>query len=164
MKKPQQIKLKLLVFPVNKLTLAIPVEDVKKVINLPKLYGSGLNYIFLSHGDNQEITVFDLHQKLFNLSAFSAISNLEEQETYLVIAQNTMNEEFGIIVTETPTIIDVPLSEVRMLPPSYRHSDTLEIASHVTVIPQENQENLTIFIIDCDQLLNEQLINLTFSA
>jgi purine-binding chemotaxis protein CheW len=161
MENKQEKKLKLLVFPVGKLTLSIPVEDVKKVINLPELHGSGQNYIYIAHGDNQEIAVIDLYQKLFNSSA---ISNSEDHETYLVIAQNTMDEEYGIIVKETPTIIDVPLSEVRMLPPSYRNSDTLEIASHVTVIPRENGEKLTIFILDSDQLLTEQLNQLTFSA
>lgn len=156
MKNQEKKFLKLLVFPLGKLTLSIPVEDVKKVINLPKLYSSGLNYISIAHGDDQEITVIDLHQKLFNISA---IPDSEEAEAYLVIAKNTMDEEYGIIVTETPSIIDVPLSNIRILPSSYRNSDTLEIASHVTVMQQEN-ETITIFILDSDQLLNEQLMDL----
>ncbi len=147
-KQPQK-SLKLLVFPVGKLMLSLPVDEVEKVINLPELYSSGLNSLAVAHGDDGEIVAIDLHKKLFNISA---VPDSQEQNAYLVIAQNTMDEKFGIIVTQTPSIIDVPLSDVRVLPQSYRQADTLEIASHVVIFKNDNQ-SLTIFIIDSDRVL-----------
>jgi purine-binding chemotaxis protein CheW len=41
---------------------------------------------------------------------------------------------------------------IRVLPESYRRSDTLEVASHVVVIGQEAAP-LTLFLLDVDLLL-----------
>jgi purine-binding chemotaxis protein CheW len=48
--------------------------------------------------------------------------------------------------------MEVPLSTIRVLPESYRRADTLEVASHVAVIPQE-AGSLSVFLLDVDQLL-----------
>ena len=97
---------------------------------------------------NKEITVIDLHKKLFNISQIGK-SGLGK---YLIITKNSRGEQFGIAIAAPPTLIDVPLPHIRALPESYRHADTLEIASHVTVIPLE-ETSLTVFLLDVDRLL-----------
>jgi purine-binding chemotaxis protein CheW len=93
--------------------------------------------------------VIDLHKKLFKVSQ----SQISGQKGYLIIVLNSLGEYFGIWVQETPTLQDIALSQLRVLPESYRRSDTLAIASHVMVIPQENNSK-TVFLLDVDQLLD----------
>lgn len=140
--------LKLVIFSVGTLYVALHIDSVQKVINYSTIFSSGLNHFGLVNIGDQEITVIDLHKKLFYTPQ---IENLSTKK-YLILAKNTRNELFGIIINETPTLLDILLSDIRILPPSYRQADTLAIASHVTVIPQEKEE-LTVFILDPDELL-----------
>jgi purine-binding chemotaxis protein CheW len=48
--------------------------------------------------------------------------------------------------------MEVPLSRFRVLPEAYRRADTLEVASHVAVIPQ-HETPLTVFLLDVELLL-----------
>jgi len=140
--------LKLLIFEVGKLILALSIQQVQKVVRNNPVYGSGLSYVNLTHLGDQEVTVIDLHQKLFK------VSQTETSGTgYFIISKNVTGEPLGIAVAQTPTVIDVPLAQIRTLPESYRRADTLEIASHVAVIPQENNTSLTIFILDLERLV-----------
>ncbi|MBR8826468.1 MAG: chemotaxis protein CheW [Gomphosphaeria aponina SAG 52.96 = DSM 107014] len=140
--------LKLVVFPVGSLNVAFTIESVQKVIKSTQVYGSGLSHLGIAHIEDREITVIDLHKRLFSTS--QPIPS--EAKTYLILAKNSSGEQFGIIVNQTPSLVDVPLSSVRVLPESYRRADTLKIASHVTVVSQETEEK-TIFILDTDQLI-----------
>ena len=142
--------IKLLVFSIGNLNVALSIDVVKKVINYSTIHSSGLNHYGVVNLGEQEITVIDLHKRLFNQS--QSLSQTEKK--YLLLAQNSVAETFGIVITETPSLYDVNLNSIRVLPPSYRRADTLKIASHVTVIPQENQEDLTIFILDPDELVS----------
>lgn len=141
--------LKLVVFEVGKLTLALAIEQVKKVVKYTSVYGSGLSHVNLTHLDDREVTIVDLEQKLFNHSQIDR-SNFDG---YFIITKDIVGESIGVLVSKMPILIDVPLSEIRLLPTSYRHSDTLEIASHVTLITQENSSSVTIFILDLDRLI-----------
>lgn len=140
--------LKLVVFSIGQLNVAFSINYVQKVIKYTHIYSSGLTDIGIIHLDDQEITVIDLYQRLYKKPFIPQ----ESQEGYLVIAKNTVGESFAIVSIETPSLIDVSLSQIRVLPESYRKSDTLEIASHVTVIPREN-ESLTVFLLDVDRLV-----------
>lgn len=141
--------LKILVFAIDKLTVALPVAWVKKVTKHTALYGSGLSHVNLTHLGETEVTIIDLHQKLFKVSA----NNGNSQGYFIITKDHIIGESLGVIVTAIPKLMDVPLSFIRTLPKSYRNADTLEIASHVAVIPQENQIALTIFILDLERLI-----------
>ena len=155
---------KLLVFSMGKLTLSLPVEKVSKVTKYVPIHGSGMSYVNLTHIGRQEFTIVDLHQKLFNKS----LDELHPDGGYFILtkskltlsAQNevainapTQEENLGIRVIESPILIDVAFSNIRTLPRSYRYADTLEIASHVAVIPQEDKTTKTIFILDLEHLI-----------
>jgi purine-binding chemotaxis protein CheW len=141
-------KVKMLVFPIGNLNVALHIDTVKKVINYNTIFGSGLNHYGLVNIGDEQITVIDLHKKLFNLS-----QNLNsEDKKYLLLAINSVNETFGILIITTPELYDFSLENIRELPPSYRRADTLKIASHVSVIVEENEEK-TIFILDPDELI-----------
>lgn len=142
---------KLVIFPVSNLNLALHIDVVEKVINYATIFSSKLNHFGLVNIGDQEITVIDLHKKLFNVSQGENVDNLE-QKKYLVLAKNSFNESFGVILNEAPILLDVPLNKIRTIPSSYRHADTLAIASHVTIIPQQTG-TLTVFILDPDELI-----------
>ncbi len=141
--------LKIVVFTIGKLTVALPVAKVKKVTKKSTIYSSGLTHVHLTHIDQQEITVIDLHQKLFKVSQ----SQLDREKEYLIITKSLIGEPLGIVVNETPILMDIPLTQIRTIPNTYRQADTLGIASHVAVIPQEDDTSKTIFILDLERLV-----------
>lgn len=140
--------LKVVMFPVASLNLAFSIHSVRKVTKYTTVLGSGLNDYGVATLDDQEITVVDLHKRLFN----SPQPRNSASGGYLIIAKNSVQESFGIVVAKTPTLLDLPLSQIRALPESYRLADTLKIATHVAIIPQKAEE-FTIFILDADQLV-----------
>jgi chemotaxis signal transduction protein len=142
--------IKLLVFEIGKLTLALPILQVQKIVKQSEVYGSGLSHVNLTHLPDQEIAIIDLHQKLFGSSRPTQESS--EFTGYFIISRNLGGEPLGIAVPQAPTLIDVSLEQIRQLPEAYRRADTLEIASHVIVIPQENTLR-TIFILDLIRLV-----------
>lgn len=141
--------LKLLVFEIGILKLALPIEQVQKVIKHSAIHGSGLSYVNLVHLDSQEVAVVDLHRKLFKVSQ----SEILARKGYFIITKSIIGEPLGIMVAQTPSLMDIPLEKIRAVPNSYRRADTLEIASHVAVIPQSEDRSLTIFILDLKQLI-----------
>ena len=153
----QNSLIKLLVFELGKLTLALPILHVQKVIKHNALHGSGLSHVNLTHLPEQEIAVVDLHQKLFKTS----LQETSQTNGYFIISKNITGESLGIMVAQSPSLIDIPLSQIRIIPESYRQADTLEIASHVAIIPQEEDTSLTtecgepvtIFILDLERLV-----------
>ncbi|WP_373479024.1 chemotaxis protein CheW [Geminocystis sp.] len=142
-------KIKFLVFPIDNLNVALHIDSIKKIINYLTIFSSGLNHYGLVSIGEEEITVIDLHKRLFNTVQVLGI----EDKKYLLLALNSNNETFGILIKNAPELYDIPLNQIRVLPPSYRRADTLKIASHVTVIMGENNEEKTIFILDPDELI-----------
>jgi chemotaxis signal transduction protein len=163
------ISLKILVFPVGNLYLALPVDYVSKVIDRDKVYSSGLNHVGTIHTGDRTITIVDIHQKIYLTPETS------EKKGYFILTQNNRGEQFGVYTTKSPSMFDIPLSEIRQLPSSFRQADTLGIASHVTIIDKQelvakdaiqknserkkrktddnNSESATIFLLDVDRLL-----------
>lgn len=142
-------KIKLLVFSINNINFALHIDSVQKVINYSTIHSSGLNHYGIVTIENKEITVINLYKKLFNES-----QSLDGQEKkYLLLVYNSFGETFGIIITQAPSLYDIDMKDIRVLPPSYRRADTLKIASHVTIIHQEEAEDKTIFILDPDELV-----------
>jgi len=149
-----QASVKLLVFGIGKLTLALPILQVQKVIRHNPLHGSGLSHVSLTHLDDQEIAIVDLHQKLFKVS----LPPQGETKGYFIISKKITQEPIGILVSESPALVDVASNQIRLIPNSYRRADTLEIASHVAVVPQEDGTSQTIFILDLKQLIVDNSI------
>lgn len=138
--------LELVVFTVGNLKLALQIELIYKVAYYKPVHGSGLNPVGIAHVDDFEVTVINLHQRLFKASP------AEGAATCLVVIQSMTGELYGIPTADTPTLLEIPLSTIRVLPESYRRADTLGIASHVAVVPQPDSTTVTIFLIDRDRL------------
>ncbi len=139
--------LKVIVFGVGRLNLGLRIDVVHKVLNLTQVHGSGLSGVGVAHMEDLELIVVDLQQRLFQSSILE-----ERKHGYLIVTQNNLGEFYGIPVVVAPTLMEVPLVTIRVLPESYRHADTLGIASHVAVVPQA-ETSLTLFLLDVEQLL-----------
>ena len=101
----EETLLRLLVFSIQKLTLALPVHRVRKVIKSAPMHGSGLSHVNLAHFDSQELTVIDLHQKLFNRSQ----DDVNVDGGYFIVVRSDQNvdselgeEYIGIRSIEAP--------------------------------------------------------------
>ncbi len=141
--------IKMLVFEINQLTLALPILQVQKVVRYNPVHGSGLSHVNLIHLEDKDIAVVNLHQKLFNLD----IPQISQDRGYFIISRTGVGESIGILVLQSPALIDIPNSQIRLIPDAYRRSDTLEIASHVTIVPQKNGTSKTVFILDTQRLI-----------
>lgn len=137
--------LKVLVFSMDSLNLALRIESVYKVLNAMPIYGIGVNGVGIVHMGDREVTVLDLRQRLFQ----SPRTNDNLSGGYLIVVQNTKGELYGLPTETVPTLMDVPLSSIRILPESFRHADALGIASHVAVISQ-SEMTFTLFLLDSD--------------
>lgn len=141
---------KFLLFQVGKLFLALSVDQIQKVINYTPVFGSGLGAFGVAHIGDEEITVIDLHQQFFKTSQ----TMIPGQKGYLILSKINLGETFALWVAQTPTLIDVPLSQIRALPESYRQGDTLAAASHVMLIPNLT-ETMTVFLLDLHRLVSQ---------
>lgn len=141
--------LKMAVFDIGNLKLALRIETIYKVLNQIPVYGSGANGVGIAHVGDLEVTVVDLHRQLVGTS----LVNDGSQKGYLIVIQNSHGELYGVPVAAVPTLRDIPLSHIRVLPESFRFGNMFAIATHVAVIPQENQASLTIFLLDTEHLV-----------
>jgi len=139
-------KIQFIVFNLKNLNFALPIHTVYKVVNPTPVYSSGVKAVGFTHLDQGEVTVVDLSRRFFQASLNTEATN------YLIIVRNTTGEFYGIPVAETPILLEVSASMIRILPESYRRGDTLAVASHVAVIPTESTP-LTVFLLDVDLLL-----------
>lgn len=145
---PEEPVLELAIFSVGNLKLALQTEFIYKLIRYKSVHSGDLNPVSIVHVDNSEVTVINLHQHLFK-------SSLDEElpAACLMIIHAVTGELYGIPTDDTPILLEVPLSMIRVLPESYRRADTLGIASHVAVLPQPDSITLTVFLMDVDRLL-----------
>jgi len=135
--------LKIVVFEMGNLKLALRIESVYKVLNHIPVYGSGVNGVGIANVGDRSVTVVELHRRFFAAKG-----------SYLIIVQNSKGELYGIPVTAVPALREVPLSSIRVLPPSYRDADIISSATHVCHIEQA-EAPLTIFMLDVDLLLSD---------
>ena len=141
--------LQLLTLKVRTLNLAVPIQSVYKVTHHKAVYDSGLNAIGIARVDNQDITVVDLHRYIFK-SPFP--HQARTAQPCLIVIKEQRRELYGLLTEETPTLIDMPPGNIRVLPETYRRADTLGIASHVAIAPQGDTKQ-TIFLLDINLLL-----------
>lgn len=140
--------LKVIMFEMGDVKLALPIQSVAKVMPQTTVYGSGLHGVGIAHLGDREVTVVDLHKRLFKSTSINDAS----KNNYLMIVKNRQSELYGIPVGSVPTLMEIALSCIRVLPDSYRNADIFGFATHVAVIPAM-ETPMTIFLLDVDQLL-----------
>ncbi|NEQ50035.1 MAG: chemotaxis protein CheW [Leptolyngbya sp. SIO3F4] len=138
-------KLRLVVMSLGKITFGCRIETVYKVVRCPQNHSSELGLVGMTHLDGQAVIVVDLHHQLFQVSN-------SDDHGYFVIIKSKTSALIAIPVTTSPSLIDVPQEDFKILPNSYRHTKTLHFASHVAIVSNED-ETLTVFVLDENALL-----------
>lgn len=136
--------LKVLAFPLGNLYLGLRLDLVQKIIPTPEIFRSGEKPIGIAHFDDQEVIILDPYQKLYRCPNPHEVS-------YVIIVQNARQDLYGVLVSTVPTLRELPLSTLRLLPSAYRKGDTLGVASHVALVSDEKKD-WTIFVLDLDRL------------
>jgi purine-binding chemotaxis protein CheW len=146
--------MKVIVFAIGSLNCGISVFSIYKVVKSTRLYGDDNNWVSMMHIGDREVTILDLHRRLFPNQPLPKSS----AQVYIVVLQNSQGDLYGIPVHGIPTLIDLAVDQIRVLPESFRQANALGIASHVAIVPQSS-ESLTLFLLDVEFLFDvEQLI------
>ncbi|NEP63514.1 MAG: chemotaxis protein CheW [Symploca sp. SIO2G7] len=156
---------KFIVFKIADYFLALPIQDVLKVLNCPSEVRGDLRTMGLVQMGRHLIRVWDWHQELAHLSSpqsppiNSNVSQLVPtgvlpkppvKQTFLVITRDYQGELCGIAVDEPPNLVELPLELMQILPQSQHHSSVFEMVSHVAVLSSEALAT-TIFILDVER-------------
>ncbi len=154
-KKPETETFKAISIKISGHILAIPINAVFKVIRSSFVYSS-LGENKLVYIEQQPLPLIDLSDIL---KAIRPNNNLEQNldvsttdEKFLVLAKLNQGHLSAIVVDEPPSLIELSLSKIYLLPP---HQKQLlqNIASHIALVPDKNSY-LSILLLDIHQALN----------
>jgi chemotaxis signal transduction protein len=137
---------KVILFNVARYCFALPISAVLKVVNFPPELRTTLNEVGFVDLGERAIALLDLQQKVNPLA-----SRGNQQGRFLTIVQLSDKELCAIPVNDPPTLGEIPLSEVRELPPKAATTPPLNLASHVAVLDSEDPP-LEIFLLDLQKM------------
>jgi hypothetical protein len=126
------------------LYLGVQVQFVHKILNQTAVYSSGQTWAGVAHLGDREATIVDFHHLIYGTPL--------AKSSYLVVLKTPTGELLGVPVLESPSLADVPVKDIRVLPASYRQVDTLRMASHVAVVTTEDGPQ-TVFLLDPTQMI-----------
>ncbi|MFM7887654.1 MAG: chemotaxis protein CheW [Pseudanabaena sp.] len=142
----KQEMLKLLIFSMGNLNLAMRIDTVIRIIPLPKIHRSGNKLLGIATYEDQEVLVIDLYKRIYGQDS-------RLNKGFLVIFAGVRNL-YGITIASLPNVQDVPVNSLQPVPLEYRARDTLGIASHIMQVPLKKSEELqTVFLLDTELLL-----------
>lgn len=123
--------LELVLFEIGEANFGIPMSKIVRVIN----------HLFLGedYSLDRGVEIIDLHSRLFGRE----ISNPHA----MVIFIDERQQLHGIPIEMIPSLISVPFARIRTLPPEFRSSNPLGIATHIAVGMEEDGTDITIFIM-----------------
>lgn len=144
---------KFIVFKVTDYLLALPIDDVLKVVNCSNLGNKGLLTMGVVQLGRHMVQVLNLQEKLGATLPHSSgsLAELPGNSPFLVITHGQNGQFCGIPVYEPPNLVELPLQMMRSLPPSDRHSGVFKMVSHVATL---SDNTTTIFLLDVKRLLN----------
>lgn len=149
------------VFAVANHYLALPLTSVLKVVPRSMVQHNSSENQPLVYLENQPLALLNLHACLAALPGSSAaiaatrsasLSSSGLSGQLFLIAGLAGYPQWAIPVDQPPTLMELPLSTVRLLPPAYRQQ-IHNIACHVAVLSdsQESQELLTLLLLNLKQ-------------
>jgi hypothetical protein len=118
----------LIIFDIGEVSFGIPMNKIDRVIN-KATFDENFQV-------GQDIEILDLHHRLFEIS----ISNPTEMAIF------KGDKLYAIPIDTIPTLVEVPLDRIRIIPTEFRTNNPLGIASHIAMISTPTAE-LTIFIL-----------------
>ena len=145
--------LRVILFRIHQIQLALPISVVLKVISCPPVTPSAQAGLGLIDLGDQTITVVSLFHRLCPQDQPDTL-----QRRFVILTQTQIGELCGLLVDTPPNLLEIPLDKVRPLPSTYRQTDPIGmVSSHVAVLPQEDQEPMQIFLLGMGQSVQRAL-------
>lgn len=138
---------KFIVFKSGDYFLALPINEVLKVVNYAAVENRELRTMGVVQLGKHTIKLLDWHRS--QLSS----GDLADSQPFLVITRGVHGELCGIPVNEPPNLMELPLELMRNLPTSNSQSGVLEWVSHAAVLSQDGVTT-TIFLLDLKRVSN----------
>ncbi len=145
---------KAVVFMILGYRLALPVESIFKVIQVPRSPQDSIEDESVFLFNEQPLTVLDLHHQLAKAKTSRFVNPetpVNDPAHFLIITQMSPGKLCGIPVDTPPSLQEISLSTIHLLPPSYRQA-LFNLASHIAVLPKK-ESSQTIFLLDLQQAL-----------
>ena len=145
-----QATLQTIVFTISEYTFALPMQTVAKIVPCPLIDRSGENGIGLLEWEGQIITIVDLQQQLAsNVASFN--SDINSKHSFLILTQTKTQELCGFVTAKPPTLIDIFLDDIFLIPSSFREVNQLGFISHMTLLTDlETQQKTKVFLLGID--------------
>jgi hypothetical protein len=129
-KERNESTIELVVFDLAEVSFGIPMTKINRVISNVFL---GEDYSL-----TQDVQILDLQYQLTG-------SEICNPSAIAIFTSNDL-QLYGIPIETVPSLIDVPLDRIRILPSDFRTNNPLGIASHIAIFSHQNIES-TIFIL-----------------
>jgi chemotaxis signal transduction protein len=149
LRKQHLATMKVLVFSLGDLFLALRLEGVQKVMKMPQIFKSGDKFLGITQWEGKDVLVLDLYRHIYGTPA-------AQDKGHLIIVRTTTTF-FGLAVDTVPTMVDIPLAEICPVSAEFRNRDTLGIAESMVQVALGKQEKQMAFLLDFSLLL--QLAN-----
>jgi hypothetical protein len=131
--------------PFKNLWIALPMSLSRKIIRLSDLLAAGQSLKQQIQIDHWTVEIFDLYAYIYGSTAPHA-------DSHLVVLELNDGRVLGIPMSQLPTITNLDSTLLKPIPSSYRHLYNLEIASHISIMPQGVQADASVFLVDGDKL------------
>jgi len=138
---------KLIVFAIANYHLALPIDQVLRVVNYPTETSKPLEKVGLIQLGRHAIRVVNLSQRL-ELSQ----GTHSTQFPFLMLIRGLNQELCGIPIPTPPDLIEISTEELQPLEWSPAASPLLATVSHAAVVNQENA-TLSILLLDLSRVL-----------
>lgn len=138
---------KLIIFAIATYHLALPIDQVLRVINYPTDTSEPLEKIGLIQCGRHTIRVVNLYQQ-FQLEAAHA----DQPLPFLMLIRGINQELCGIPVASPPDVVEISIDALQPLEWTSTTSPLLEAISHTAVIHQDDQVR-SILLLDLYRML-----------
>lgn len=139
--------LRAIVFEIDNYRFALPIDAVLKIVPCPPLSSPIQDGIGIADWEAQTITVIDLYQKFFQPTAQNSQKS-PYNNRFLILTMTQDREICGFAIDRSPTLMDIPLNDIRSVPLSYRQVAELGFVSHMAILSNERTEQpLKIFLL-----------------
>lgn len=138
---------KFVTFNVSDYRLALPIEQVLRVIKCAPESNPALSRMNLVQIGRHIIGVLDLQRQ------FSPVSTTSRSAQFLMVIQGGAHSLCGIPVHQPPDVVELPLALLRSLPSSSAPSPLLDIVSHAAVLDSDGEPE-TLFVLNVPQALS----------
>jgi hypothetical protein len=132
---------RVLMAPFKNIWIAMPMSLSRKIIRLSDLLAAGQSLKQEIQIDHWTAQIFDLHEYVYGKPA-------QQGDSHLVVLELSDGKVLGIPMSQLPTITNLETSTLKPIPSNYRDLYNLEIASHISIMPQGQSTEATIFLVD----------------